>query len=210
MNVKLTCDQCGSEFLREKKQLCKTDRKHVFCSDPCFYLFYNRSITQPCAECGAPVTRLAKEVRRSKSGRLFCDTSCAASYNNRQKRKSRRSKCEIRLFNLLKKSYPDLQLLASDKTMLDGMEVDIAIPSLQLAIEWNGIVHYQPIYGDTKLSKVRQRDEEKRQTAERKHVRLIVIPDLVSTESRVQDAFQEIREIIDQLRVQGSNPRHPS
>ena len=83
--------------------------------------------------------------------------------------------------------------------MLDGYEVDIAIPDLNLGIEWNGIIHYKPIYGQAKLSNIQQRDAEKQKIAEEKGISLIVIPDLVSTQARVKEAFTQVSKIIRSL-----------
>ncbi len=80
--------------------------------------------------------------------------------------------------------------------MLDGYEIDIAISDLNLGIEWNGIVHFKPIYGQDKLNKIQQRDREKLTIAENKGISLIVISDLVSTESRLKEAFAQISKII--------------
>lgn len=86
--------------------------------------------------------------------------------------------------------------------MLDGYEADIVIPAIKLAIEWNGIVHFKPIYGQTKLNKIQQRDAEKQKIASKKGINLLVVSDLVSTDARVQEAFVEIQKIINQL-IQG-------
>lgn len=110
-----------------------------------------------------------------------------------------RSKSEIMLYDLLCNEFPNLEILPSNKTMLKGYEADIAIPSINLAIEWNGIVHFKPIYGQTKLDNIQQRDAEKQQIATELGVNLIVIPDLVSSEKYVKEAFQKIKSIIIQL-----------
>jgi len=83
--------------------------------------------------------------------------------------------------------------------MLDGYEVDISIPELQLAIEWNGIVHFKPIYGQTKLDKVQTRDAEKLKIASNKNINLIVISDLVSDDKILKQAFNEVKDIIKDL-----------
>ena len=83
--------------------------------------------------------------------------------------------------------------------MLNGLEVDVAIPSLKLAIEWNGIVHFKPIYGQTKLDKVQDKDAEKLKIAANKNINLIVIPDFVYTNKILQQAFNDVKNIISQL-----------
>ena len=196
---KIICHHCQKIVERESKQQYKKDRKHVFCSQRCRYDFYNTSVTKPCRRCDKSVTRPLSEFRKSKTGNVFCNNSCACSFNNTQKRNSRRSKCEIQLFDLLVEHYPDLEILSTDKAR------DISIPELSLGIEWNGIVHFKPIYGESKFKKILKRDKEKQEIAKRKDINLIVIPDLVSTKVRVKEAFVEICQIIDKLPPLDSN-----
>ncbi len=171
-----------------------------FCTQECYQASQTdqRSIIT-CAVCGNSKSRTVAEIRKSKSGLSFCNKSCAATYNNKRKRKSRRSKCEIALCQLITNKFPQLNVLPNNKTMLDGYEVDIAIPSIKLGIEWNGIVHFKPIYGQTKLNKIQQRDAEKQKLASTKGINLLIIPDLVSTDARVREAFVEVCRVIDQL-----------
>ena len=103
------------------------------------------------------------------------------------------------LFELLINEYPNLTIINNDKILLDGYECDISIPDLKLAIEWNGIVHFKPIYGQTKLDNIQQRDMEKQKIAVEKQINLIVIPDLVSSEKYVKESFQKIKIIINNL-----------
>jgi hypothetical protein len=135
----------------------------------------------------------------SKSSFYFCSSSCAASYNNTQRKKSRRSKIEIKLFEQLEQAFPNLIFLPNDKTMLNGLEVDIAVPSLKLAIEWNGIVHFKPIYGQVKLDKIQTIDQKKLIIAQQKDINLIVITDLVSNQKQFDDAFKQISLIVKEL-----------
>ena len=203
------CDQCKKDFerllsdrLEIKKNKVKGHRSDKeFCSKECFYKFRtdNFTITGNCDWCNKEIVHKLCESQKSKSGRHFCSLSCSASYNNTQKRLSKRSKCEIMLFDLLKEKYTSLDLVANGKKMLEGMECDIEIASLSLAIEWNGIVHYKPIYGEEKLRKIQSVDERKQNLAQQKGIRLIVVPDLVSNEKYVKEAFYNICKIIDEL-----------
>ena len=152
----------------------------------------------PCAFCGKKTRRQMSHLKKIKN--IFCTRSCAASFNNKLKRKSRRSKCEKMLFDLLCKEFPKLNILNNDKIMLKGLEADIAIPSLNLAIEWNGIVHYKPIYGQKKLTNVQNLDKKKIQLANQLNIHLIVVPDLVSDKKTVYRAFHDICKIINNLK----------
>lgn len=106
---------------------------------------------------------------------------------------------EKALFDLLVNTFPNLEIIANDRKTLDGLEIDIFIPKLQLAIEWNGIVHFKPIFGEEKLLAVQEKDRQKLQLANEKNIRLIVIPDYRSNYSLVKEAFSKIKEIIENL-----------
>ncbi len=156
--MEYTCTQCNIVFDSKDH---KYDRKrrgihNSFCSRDCFqtYHYNNRlCVTRQCGWCNKEVVRKLKEFKKSKSKLAFCGKSCAASYNNTKKRQSRRSKCETMLFDLLRNRFPNLSMNYSDKTLIPGYEIDITFPEIPLGIEWNGIVHYKPIYGKAKLSK---------------------------------------------------------
>lgn len=193
--VKLTCEHCKQEFIREKRWAKK--HVHSFCSPECGHNAKKLTHDLLCAECGTNIVRMNKEVKKSKSGNSFCGRSCAASYNNRLKKKSRRSRCEQKLLELLQTHFPSLRFEPNDKIMLDGLEIDIAIPDLNIGIEWNGIVHFKPIYGQTKLTRIQKIDAEKTKRATDKGIDLIVIPDLVSTDAMIKRAFKEIVPIIE-------------
>jgi hypothetical protein len=152
-----------------------------------------------CKQCNKSFLRFHSYTKKSKTGNQFCNKSCAASFNNKLKRKSRRSKIEEKFYNLLVKEFPNLNILPNDKTMLNGLETDIAVPSLNLAIEWNGSVHFKPIYGVKKLKRIKELDQEKLKIANNKNINLIVITDLVSNDATLQKAFDDVKKIIKSL-----------
>lgn len=190
------CEYCNKTYQKETYDLKRTKRN--FCSKKCRGLADRNKIKVECANCGKTVERVESHLKKTKHS--FCNKSCAATFNNKLKRKSRRSKIETKFYNLLVEEFPALDILSNDKTMLDGYEVDIAIPELQLAIEWNGIVHFKPIYGQTKLDKVQTRDAEKLKIASNKDINLIVITDLVSNDKILKQAFNEVKIIIEKLK----------
>ncbi len=213
-NYQFNCDFCGklvfkpignhperpSRILRNTKfkRTIQKSKGHKFCDVQCQGKFNNKQIEVNCEWCGKSRLKKLTEISKSKSGFSFCNKSCSASFNNTKKRKSKRSKCEKFLFELIKNDFPTLDVIPNDKVILDGYEVDIAIPSINLCIEWNGIVHFEPIYGIEKLNNIQKRDSEKRQIAIKNKINLIVIPDLVSSEKYVKEAFFKIRQIIEQ------------
>jgi len=201
MKTIIKCDNCGVDFCQQDFRKWAKKYNHIFCSHMCFSLFQTKTntIKKPCKSCGKVVSRKKAQFKKSKTGNIFCNSSCNASYNNTLKRKSRRSKCEKLLYDLLQKEFPTLTMLPNDKITLNGYEIDVYIPSIKLGIEWNGIVHFKPIYGQTKLDKIQQRDAEKQQRAISQNINLIVIPDLVSTKKKVHEAFADIGKIIQQL-----------
>lgn len=56
-----------------------------------------------------------------------------------------------------------------------GSELDIYFPSLKIAIELNGIFHYEPIFGDVKLQKIQENDQNKFQMCQKHGIGLCVI-----------------------------------
>lgn len=197
--VEITCDFCDKKIQKTNSEL-KRYSNH-FCSQKCNrqHQVMGDTIKTTCFNCNKEITRQKSQATKSKTGNYFCSKSCAATFNNKLKRKSLRSKIEIKLYNSLVKEFPNLNILPNDKTMLDGLEIDIAIPELKLGIEWNGIVHFKPIYGQDKLNKIQSKDAEKLKIASNKDINLIVIPDLVSNDKILKQAFNNIKSIIRDL-----------
>ena len=99
------------------------------------------------------------QIRRSKHH--FCSHPCAAKFHNARKQTgTRRSKLEIWLEAQLISLHPDLEFHFNRTDAIDA-ELDIFIPSLRLAFELNGIFHYEPVFGQGKLDRIRSNDERK-------------------------------------------------
>jgi hypothetical protein len=110
----------------------------------------------------------------------------------------KRSKNEIRLYKLLKDEFPNLNIIPNDRYLFNGLEADIAIPSLSIVIEWNGTQHYKPIFGQKSFKKVQNNDKRKLLIAQQKNINLIVIPDFSTDKDIVQKAFQQTSSIVKQ------------
>ena len=112
-----------------------------------------------CKNCKKQFKKFANQCAKTKNH--FCSRSCAVAYNNKHKTHgTRRSKFEAWVEKQLTELFPGLEILYNDKTTSDS-ELDAYIPELRLAFEFNGIFHYEPIYGDEKLTKIRRNDGQK-------------------------------------------------
>ena len=87
---------------------------------------------------------------------------------------TRVSKLETYIQKQLLDIYPSLTFLFNDKTAINS-ELDIYIPSLKLAFELNGIFHYEPVFGENKLQKIQENDENKFQKCINNNISLCVI-----------------------------------
>jgi hypothetical protein len=154
------CYVCHKPFLAEKRSinysLKKTRNTCLFCSKKCRKINDTTSLLVNCLQCGVEFTKILSETKRHPNH--FCTQSCAATYSNTHKTNgSRRSKLEILLEQQLTQLYPLLDIDYNQKSAINS-ELDIYIPSLNLAIELNGIFHYEPIYGVNKLNQIKNND----------------------------------------------------
>lgn len=63
------------------------------------------------------------------------------------------SKSEIEIFDYVKKLVPDCEVIQSDRTLIKPLEVDIYIPSKNLAIEFNGNYYHSDVLKDKNYHK---------------------------------------------------------
>ena len=87
-------------------------------------------------------------------------------------------KHELTLFHAVRSRYPDT-LYQHRPGWLGRQSLDLFIPSLQTAIEYQGIQHYRPVDffgGEDALQQRKELDRVKRQLCEENHVRLIEWP----------------------------------
>lgn len=122
---------------------------------------YPTQIHTNCSQCNIELSIQPHLFNKSTSKRFFCSQSCACSYNNTHKKHgTRRSKFEQYVQEQLSNNFPNLEVIYNSKSIISS-DLDIYIPALKLAIEINGIVHYEPIYGPNKLTKIQNNDNQK-------------------------------------------------
>jgi len=178
--LKLQCKYCKTSFFKTKKRVkdaLNPNLKEIydFCSKQCQNDFKKTSLVINCTNCNTFFNKQLKRVKKSKTNNHFCSKSCAASYNNKHKSKgTRRSKLEIWLEQQLTQLYPNLHI-DYNKTSAINSELDIYIPSLNIAFELNGIFHYEPIYGVNKLQKIQDNDQNKFKLCQEHKIDLCII-----------------------------------
>lgn len=172
----MNCQHCDKQTIKSNgryNEAVKNDWKH-FCSQKCHYAYQEKGKEFSCAWCSECIVKTPAQVRKTKAN-VFCSKSCAARYNNRHKQTgTRRSKLECYLEQQLKSNLPHLNFLCNSKIPL-GAELDFYFPELNLAIEINGFLHYQPIYGFDKLQRIQEIDREKTDKCSQRNIRLYVI-----------------------------------
>lgn len=213
MSYELICSYCNKVFeassqkqFSDQKWRAKNGLK-IFCSRECRLLSKGHNPAPTifqCAHCGKEIIRDSHHIdKRSKSTRRFCNQSCAASYNNTHKTHgTRRSKLEQWLESKLTELYPNLEIKYCDKTAIDS-ELDIYIPSLNLAFELNGIYHYEPIHGQEKLEQIQKNDANKFQLCQKNNISLCIIDTSQHsyvTEKTSKPYLKIITKIINELR----------
>ena len=171
------CYQCGDTFYRQRKEIKQEltyKRGRIkYCSTECNPQIQSTKQPINCTNCDSEIYRTPRQIK--KSNNHFCNKSCSATYNNKHKTHgTRRSKLEKWLEEQLTQLYPDLDIHFNRKDTI-GSELDIYIPSLNLAIEINGIFHYKPIYGKDKLSKIQENDISKSNLCRDNNISLCVI-----------------------------------
>lgn len=212
-----TCAECGTSFRRAETEIAKVER--TFCSQRCSATFYNRQKwgelrkgRVPIQRCkGNRTTYISWEIRKPRPSKPIrhCQTCgnetknhsyCNGTCRNRALNKlikGSRSKAERVLTTALHEAYPDWTISENDRTVLNGLELDIYIPEIRLAIEWNGVFHYEPIHGIGHLDKIMKKDNIKIEKCREIGVELIIICDRTSHDAFIRET---VAALIEQLR----------
>ncbi len=192
--AELQCLHCCKVFPLEKHRVQRAVERGTgkYCSQTCARHARRTSQEVTCANCETIFRKHGVELKRT--GNHFCSRSCAAQYNNRHKNlgAGRRSKAEDYLSSLMCRDFPALKIIQNDRALLSsGLELDIVIPLLKLAIELNGPVHYFPLFGEQKLAKIQAADISKQIEIQSIGYDLLVI------DISAYGYFKKLREMLD-------------
>lgn len=178
----LQCLCCNETFYKRKQRIYdmlnpNNNTLGDFCSQKCRGNSIGERIVLNCVNCDKLISKTPSDLKhkKRKSKNNFCSHSCSASYNNKHKTTgNRRSKLEIWLEQQLILSYSNLEIHFNRKDTINS-ELDIYIPSLNLAFELNGIFHYEPIYGVNKLHQIKDNDISKSKACIENKIDLCII-----------------------------------
>jgi hypothetical protein len=174
------CPHCNKTFQTTKHAIYlakRNNRNVIYCSGKCAHKSRITQVSCICKNCNVlfKVVASATRNKHKKTTNMFCTQSCAATYNNTHKKHgTRRSKLEKWIEQQLIQKYPKLENLFNKKEAINS-ELDIYIPSLKLAVELNGIYHYEPIHGKELLSKIQNNDNRKFQACLEREIELVII-----------------------------------
>jgi len=88
------------------------------------------------------------------------------------------SKPQKHIKNYLSLFFGEDAVILNDHEVLNGMEIDVFIPSYKIAIEFNGYIHYTNYYKTGSLKKRQKRDKIKKEKLESKGYHFIVVEDI--------------------------------
>lgn len=215
--VPMQCHHCAKPFFCKKMRLSdalyKLQRnpsktKSIFCSSSCAMKFIHPKSPDVIVQCEGCKTKFSLEGkefrnRQKRHKGFFCSHSCTAKYYNFQSNKFMRSvsKLEKWLHQELLSRYPTLEILYNNRTICDGLELDLVFPSLQLAVECNGIFHYKPVFGKNRLDIQISNDYKKRLICEQKRIELLVIDTSTPNKFSIETSIKYLKTITDAIDV---------
>jgi len=155
----IQCNYCHKDVYKTPSIIRRA--KLLFCNKSCSASYYNskrllKGKMIRCPICDKEVYKLPSRIKEKN----FCSKSCSTIFYSPYKNIHSRSKLEIWLEEKIKLEFPTIEIKFNDRKTI-GAELDIFIPSLKLAIEINGIYHYEPIRGEDLLEKTKNRDTRK-------------------------------------------------
>lgn len=208
------CDHiCSANFVnRPRSEAARAKNKIVClnCQKECYYSPYQVNTKKFCSRSCKLVYQHPKENHYKKCQfcekdfriespsqlkRKFCSGTCRNKFNNKSLIGSR-SKAERVVEKAIHQEFPNLEIRCNDRIILDGRELDFYIPSLRMAIEWNGIFHQKVIRNQNQFEKIQLSDKEKRDKCDELNIKLIVVNDWTSDDVFINKETQRLISLI--------------
>lgn len=166
------CDYCGKTVNRRLSHCYRNKTTKVYCNKLCESNYRKKRTTVVCQNCKKSFERRTSHIRKN----IFCSKKCEG-IGMKDFRSSisiqKRSFGECAIVHLLKKNFPQLVIENNNRKELDGLEMDIWLPELKVCIEYNGIHHFKPVYGNERFLKTQSADLRKRKLALEKGIKII-------------------------------------
>lgn len=157
--IEIYCGNCGKICSHKKRdvmskfvQRFNLNKKYKrCCSQQCYNKMrgHTPKENKNCLNCQS--TFISSGIRK------FCSQKCSALYT-KNKCGTKRSYNEKYFYELILKSFPDA---VHNEFIFNGYDADIIIPSIKLAVHWNGLWHYKTIINEEKFHKIQKRDAER-------------------------------------------------
>lgn len=190
------CNCCGS-----------LTKNRLYCTDLCRNKYMHLT-PKPKRIKQIKVPNKCLHCKKDTFNPKYCSGTCRNNALNKYKNGSK-SKAEKVLCEKIKLNFPQWNILENNRTILDGLELDIYIPHLKLAIEWNGIFHLEPIRGQEVLQKIINKDNRKQELCKEKGISLLVISDRTSHKKFIEETTNKLIEklkLIENAELHGIEP----
>lgn len=171
----VNCDSCLKPFFKQLKHYNRNIKRNCrnLCQE-CINAKKNSRLSCICEQCGKKFHKAPSAIKLTKHN--YCSRSCAAYWRNSHKTTGfRRSKLECFLEAKINQCFPSLTVSCNNRSIL-GVELDFYFPDIRLAIEINGIVHYEPIYGFKTFERIQNADQQKIIKTSELGIELIIVP----------------------------------
>jgi hypothetical protein len=196
----INCSECKKEKVIYKRDI----REKNFCSSSCSAVYYNRprkkAKIRKIKIPSAIIKIHCKYCNQETTNKKYCNGSCRNKDLNKHKN-GLKSYAEKILVSKLKLNFPDWIIHENDRKILNGLELDVYIPNIKLAIEWNGIYHIEPIKGEEILQKIIKKDNTKIEMCKNLGINLIVISDRTSHKKFIEETTNDIVEKLQQYKL---------
>lgn len=207
----INCSKCHEDYLQTFDRY-KRGHRHKICPNTkrkrkpsSIVKISTVKMPKKCKQCGITFMKKRRE-------QFLCSRTCAKKsmliVKNRPEQISAcrrggklsaanqtlRSRNEIYFAELCEKQFKDV---LTNKQMFDGWDADVIIPSLKMAVHWNGIWHYKQIKTNHNLENTQHRDRIKLKVIKKHGYQSYIIKDMGKADKKfVEQEFEKFMDYI--------------